>query len=105
MIYIFDKAGNYIATSNNDVNTDDLATRGEIAITSDNIFNNPFFDGVDIIDRPTQPSKYHTWNGTEWVISEEKEAELLALQQAETWERIKEYRYQRRNLLHFRGGR
>ncbi|OBX05936.1 hypothetical protein QV06_00605 [Gallibacterium genomosp. 3] len=26
---------------------------------------------------PYSPSKYHTWNGTEWVISEEKQAQLL----------------------------
>lgn len=44
---------------------------------------------------PYAPSEYHTWNGTEWIISEEKQAELLAIQQAEVWERIKEYRYNR----------
>ncbi|WP_052125238.1 DUF4376 domain-containing protein [Gallibacterium anatis] len=29
---------------------------------------------------PNAPSQYHIWNGTEWVISDEGEAELLAQQ-------------------------
>lgn len=29
---------------------------------------------------PNAPSQYHIWNGTEWVISDEGEAELLAEQ-------------------------
>lgn len=41
------------------------------------------------------PSPAHTWNGTEWILSDEKQAELLTAQQAETWERIKAYRYNR----------
>lgn len=41
------------------------------------------------------PSDICEFDGIEWVISPEKQSSLLAKQHTETWERIKEYRYQR----------
>lgn len=34
-------------------------------------------DGIPMLAEP-QPSRYHEWNGTAWVISEERQAEYLA---------------------------
>lgn len=43
---------------------------------------------------PKQPSQAHVWNGKEWVVDEQKQAELKAEQQAQVWEAIKQKRYQ-----------
>ncbi|HDR1061754.1 DUF4376 domain-containing protein [Pasteurella multocida] len=40
------------------------------------------------------PSDNHVWNGKEWVISQEKQAQLLENQQNEMWEKIKKKRYE-----------
>ncbi|WP_065233807.1 DUF4376 domain-containing protein [Gallibacterium genomosp. 3] len=42
-----------------------------------------------------RPTEAHIWNGAEWILSDEKQAELLVNQKNEIWERIKAYRYQR----------
>ncbi|WP_207219568.1 DUF4376 domain-containing protein [Avibacterium paragallinarum] len=49
--------------------------------------------GYPILVDP-QPSPYHRLQGSEWVIDEDKKAELLASQQAQVWELIKQKRYQ-----------
>ncbi|MFZ7107920.1 DUF4376 domain-containing protein [Avibacterium avium] len=41
-----------------------------------------------------QPSPYHRLQGTEWVIDADKQTELLANQQAQVWEQIKQKRHQ-----------
>lgn len=33
------------------------------------------------------------WDGQKWIVSEDKKAEMLAMQQNEVWEKIKEKRY------------
>ncbi|HDR1224613.1 TPA: DUF4376 domain-containing protein [Pasteurella multocida] len=45
-----------------------------------------------LVDR--QPTELHIWNGNEWVLDEEKQAQLLATQQTEMWEKIKKKRYE-----------
>ncbi|HDR1911761.1 DUF4376 domain-containing protein [Pasteurella multocida] len=40
------------------------------------------------------PSDNHVWNGKEWVITQEKQAQLLENQQNEMWEKIKKKRYE-----------
>ncbi|MFC0918808.1 DUF4376 domain-containing protein [Pasteurella multocida] len=45
-----------------------------------------------LVDR--QPSELHVWNCDQWVIDEEKQAQLLAIQQDEMWEKIKKKRYE-----------
>ncbi|HDR1174262.1 TPA: DUF4376 domain-containing protein [Pasteurella multocida] len=42
------------------------------------------------------PSDNHVWNGKEWVITQEKQAQLLENQQNEMWEKIKKKRYENR---------
>ncbi|MBF6982923.1 DUF4376 domain-containing protein, partial [Pasteurella multocida] len=41
-----------------------------------------------------QPTELHMWNGNEWVVDEEKQAQRLAEQQDEMWEKIKKKRYE-----------
>ncbi|MCL7828322.1 DUF4376 domain-containing protein [Pasteurella multocida] len=41
-----------------------------------------------------QPTELHMWNGNEWVLDEEKQAQRLAEQQDEMWEKIKKKRYE-----------
>ncbi|AMM81492.2 hypothetical protein BV212_08265 [Pasteurella multocida] len=45
-----------------------------------------------LVDR--QPSELHVWNCDQWVLDEEKQAQLLAIQQTEMWEKIKKKRYE-----------
>ncbi|AWB52324.1 DUF4376 domain-containing protein [Pasteurella multocida] len=45
-----------------------------------------------LVDR--QPSELHVWNCDKWVLDEEKQAQLLAIQQTEMWEKIKKKRYE-----------
>ncbi|OBX04202.1 hypothetical protein QV08_12440 [Gallibacterium salpingitidis] len=42
-----------------------------------------------------RPSQIHDWDGSAWVINEEKKAELLKNQQSATWEHIKAERTRR----------
>ena len=80
MFYIFNHEGQLIGKSDFDLNQNDLATRGEIAIKSDNDFVNPILVDNNIIEKGIQPSKYHDWDGTEWKISPEKQTALFAQQ-------------------------
>lgn len=43
----------------------------------------------------TQPSEIHKWNGTEWVIDEEKRLAQIKRQQDQVWEQIKQERTRR----------
>lgn len=43
----------------------------------------------------TKPSEIHKWNGTEWVIDEEKRLALIKRQQDQVWEQIKQERTRR----------
>ncbi|MBF6984527.1 hypothetical protein IXK23_02995, partial [Pasteurella multocida] len=45
-----------------------------------------------LVDR--QPSELHIWSGNKWVLDEEKQAQRLAEQQDEMWEKIKKKRYE-----------
>ncbi|HDR1823499.1 DUF4376 domain-containing protein [Pasteurella multocida] len=45
-----------------------------------------------LVDR--QPSELHVWNCDQWVVDEEKQAQRLAEQQDEMWEKIKKKRYE-----------
>ncbi|WFF39608.1 DUF4376 domain-containing protein [Moraxella nasibovis] len=40
-----------------------------------------------------KPMPHGTWNGTAWVVTAEKQAELKTQAQAQTWEQIKAHRY------------
>ncbi|MEG9499897.1 DUF4376 domain-containing protein [Mannheimia indoligenes] len=88
MYYIFDAKGNFLASSNSKPNLDDLASRCETATESVQAYIEPFYDGLKIIDKGTVPSKYHTWNGTEWTISPEQQAVKKAEEIAIVRERI-----------------
>ncbi|MFC1022262.1 DUF4376 domain-containing protein [Pasteurella multocida] len=45
-----------------------------------------------LVDR--QPTELHKWNGNEWILDEEKQDQLLIIQQNEVWEKIKKKRYE-----------
>lgn len=74
MYYIFNSQGELVATCNTSPNADDLATRGEQAVESEQIFANPLLVGDQIIERGHRPSDYHEWDGTQWAISPEQQA-------------------------------
>lgn len=74
MYIVFNKHGECIATSDYQLNTDDLATRQEIAIETDENFINPCYDGEKIIERGVTPSAYHQWNGKKWVLNAKQQA-------------------------------
>ncbi|WP_082966140.1 DUF4376 domain-containing protein [Gallibacterium salpingitidis] len=42
-----------------------------------------------------RPSHLYDWDGSKWVLNEQKQAELLFSQKSRIWESIKEYRYNR----------
>ncbi|EXI62238.1 hypothetical protein AK33_05810 [Mannheimia granulomatis] len=71
---MFDAKGNFLASSNCEPNLDDLESRGETAIESNQAYIEPFYDGRKIVDKGIAPSKYHTWDGKKWVISNEQQA-------------------------------
>ena len=77
MFYIFDKKGEFIATSDFEPNLEDLATRDEHCCESGEKFINPFFTKGNIIERGNAPSSLHNWNGKNWEISPEKLTTLL----------------------------
>ena len=72
MFYVFNRDGQCIVKSDLALNEDDLATRGEIVVESDVDFVNPVLVGDKIIEKGYQPSKYHVWDGKDWVIPPEK---------------------------------
>lgn len=74
MYLVFNKNGECIATSDYPLNTDDLATRQELAIETDEDFVNPHYDGKAIIERGLQPSIYHVWSDKGWVLDEAQQA-------------------------------
>ena len=81
MFYVFNRKGLFIAKSDLALNEDDLATRGEIAIKNDGDFINPILaDKNKIIEKGVKPSKYHEWDGKDWVISPAKQTALFAEQ-------------------------
>ena len=80
MFYVFNHEGRLIAKSDLALNQTDLATRGEIAIKSDDDFVNPILVDNKIIEKGVKPSKYHDWDGAEWKISPEKQTALFAQQ-------------------------
>lgn len=48
-------------------------------------------DGVPMLVEP-QPSQYHHWDGSAWVISDEQQATLLAEQREQVRSKINEFR-------------
>ncbi|MFU2059815.1 DUF4376 domain-containing protein [Avibacterium volantium] len=94
MYLIFNAIGECIGNCDFAPNENDLALRNEQAIETDKTFINPLLKDDVIIERGRKPTEYHIWNGDEWVIDEAKQAELLASQQAQVWEQIKQKRYQ-----------
>ena len=78
MFYVFNRDGQCIAKSDFSLNEDDLATRGEIVVESDVDFVNPVLVDDKIIEKGYQPSKYHEWDGKDWVISPAKQTALLS---------------------------
>ncbi|QZP14713.1 DUF4376 domain-containing protein [Avibacterium paragallinarum] len=77
MFYVFNKLGDFLYSCDNRMNEEDLAQRGETAVASEKVFINPVLVNGNIIDKGNAPSEYHRWNGAEWVLSTEKQAELL----------------------------
>lgn len=77
MYLIFDKDGELLATTDYLPNLEDLATRGEQAVESEQNFENPLLIEGEIVERGEQPSRYHEWDGAKWTISKKKQAELL----------------------------
>lgn len=84
--YIFNANGYFLANSDCEPNLEDLSSRGEISIESEQTYTEPFFDGEKIIDKGTSPSKYHTWNGAQWSISPDRQT----LKKAEEIAKIRE---------------
>lgn len=78
MYFIFNQAGQFISTCDFEPNFDDLATRGEQAVESEQNFTNPMLIDGNIIEIGIAPSKYHQLIGTKWVISDDKQIALIA---------------------------
>lgn len=76
MYYLFDKDGNFIGTSDFEPNLDDLASRGEHAVSSEQQFDYPCLIEGEIIEQGKQPSPYHQWQNGAWQISSEAEITL-----------------------------
>lgn len=93
MYYIFNQNGEFIANCDFEPDETDLNSRQEFAIETKQSYTNPYFNGKTIIDRPLQPTQWHEWNGSEWVIDQTQKAKLKTQQQAEMWERIKQKRH------------
>lgn len=77
MYYIFNSSGEFLANSDLEPNTEDLATRDEIALESEKVFDEPFFDGKKIIEKGLKPSQYHEWDGEQWVIIPEQQQAVI----------------------------
>lgn len=77
MYYIFNSSGEFLANSDLEPNTEDLATRDEIALESKKVFDEPFFDGKKIIEKGLKPSQYHDWDGEQWVINPEQQQAVI----------------------------
>lgn len=93
MYYIFNNKGEFVSTADFKPNLEDLASRGEVAVESEQSFVYPFFSGETIIDKGIAPSIYHVWNGNSWAIEDEKKEKIKAQQQIFVWEQIKQKRY------------
>lgn len=85
MWYIFNKNGECVSMCDFEPNVDDLATRGEIAIESEqhHELSQIYFAGNQIQVRPEQPSSFHVWQPEKrkWFLS--KGAEKQAFQAAQ----------------------
>lgn len=88
MYYIFNSHGELIATSDFTPNTDDLMSRGEQAVETEQNFINPLLVDGKIVERGEQPSSYHTWDGVKWAISAEQQAVKKAEDIAKVREQI-----------------
>lgn len=90
MFYIFNKKGELLCTADFEPDADDLSSRSEILIESHQHFTQPILDlaNGEIIEQGFPPTKYHTWNGTEWLIDEAKQAELIQQKRIELIDNI-----------------
>lgn len=84
MYYLFDKNGNFIGTSDFEPNLDDLATRGEQAVSSEQQFDYPCLIDGEIVEQGKQPSPYHKWQNGAWQISDEAKITLQGEQFTQT---------------------
>lgn len=86
MWYIFKASGECVCVCDFEPNLDDLATRGEIAIESEqhHELSQIYFADNQIQVRPEQPSSFHVWQPEKrkWFLS--KTAEKQAFQTAQS---------------------
>lgn len=86
MWYIFKEKGECVGECDFEPNLDDLATRGEIAIESEQHYelSKIYFADNQIQIRPEQPSSFHVWQPEKrkWFLS--KAAEKQAFQAAQS---------------------
>lgn len=86
MWYIFNKNGECVSMCDFEPNLEDLATRNEIAIESEQDYelSQIYFADKQVQVRPEQPTPFHVWQPEkrEWTLS--KAAEKQAFQAAQT---------------------
>lgn len=78
MFYIFNKSGQFVASSDVVPNLEDCASRGEQVVESDQVIIQPKLIDGQVVCMKDRPSIYHTWKNGTWHISSDDLIKLKA---------------------------